>query len=333
MPQNQAPRPKPIDVLMTDDMPTATSTFDDHFIVHRLWQAADRDALLAEVGGRVRGLARAGGTRVDDALMGRLPKLEIVANFGVGYDPVDVQAAARRNVMVTNTPDVLNDEVADLTLGLLLATVRRLPQADRFVREGRWLQGDFPLSPTLRGRRVGILGMGRIGQAIAERCTAFNVEVVYHTRNRREDAAYAWYPSLVEMARVVDVLIAIVPGGPATERMVNAEVLDALGPDGILINVARGSVVDEAALVAALRDGRILAAGLDVFAAEPKVPEELIGMDNVVLLPHVGSATHHTRGAMGQLVLDNLVSWFQGLGPLTPVVETPWSGERSGVQG
>nr|WP_181449484.1 2-hydroxyacid dehydrogenase [Azospirillum thermophilum] len=297
--------------------------FEAAFTVHRLWEAADPQALLAEVGPRIRGLAAGGHVPIDGALMDRLPALELVANFGVGYDKVDVAAAAARGVVVTNTPDVLTEEVADLALGLLLATVRRLPQADRFLREGRWLKGAFPLSTSLRGRTIGILGLGRIGKAVARRCEAFGLEVAYHGRHRQEDVAYRYFGSLVEMARDVDVLIVVTPATAQTERLVNAEVLGALGPDGILINVARGSVVDERAVIDALREKRILAAGLDVFEDEPRVPEELIALDNTVLLPHIGSASVHTRQAMGQLVVDNLRSWFAGQGPLTPVPETP----------
>jgi lactate dehydrogenase-like 2-hydroxyacid dehydrogenase len=231
---------------------------------------------------------------------------------------------SERGIIVTNTPQVLDDEVADLTVGLLLATVRRLPQADRYLREGHWLRGPFPLSPTLRTRTVGMIGMGRIGRKIARRISAFDVPVVYHARGAKPELPWRHYGDLLTMARDVDTLIAIVPGGAGTRHMVNAEVLRALGPEGILINVARGSVVDEPALISALQSGTILGAGLDVFADEPRVPQALVELDNVVLVPHVGSATHHTRGIMGQLVVDNLVSWFQGKGPITPVPETPW---------
>lgn len=282
------------------------------------------DALDSADAKRIRGLATKGGGRVDDALMAKLPNLEIISNFGVGYDSVDAAAAARHGVVVTNTPDVLNEEVADLTLGLLLATVREIPKADRFVRAGRWVGEGFPLGPTLRGKTVGILGMGRIGKAIARRLEAFGVGIVYHTRRPQADLPYAHYPDLIAMARDVDVLVVIVPGGSETFHMVNAAVLEALGPEGILINVARGSVVDEPALLAALQNGTIRSAGLDVFENEPRVPEAFFALDNVVLLPHVGSASHHTRNAMGQLVVDNLLSWFDGKGPLTPVAETPW---------
>lgn len=271
--------------------------------------------------GAVRGIVSGGGRKVNDELMACFPALEIVANFGVGYDTVDVAAAQRRHVMVTHTPGVLDEEVADLTLGLLLATVRRIPQADRYVREGRWPGGPFPLSPSLRGRKVGMVGLGRIGLAVARRLEGFGVPVLYHTRNRRADVPYVWHGNLVELARAVDVLVVLVPGGAQTRHLVNADVLEALGPQGILVNVARGSVVDEVALVDALLTGRIGAAGLDVFALEPHVPEALMDCDNVVLLPHVGSGTFATRAAMGQLVVDNLLGWFAGQGPVTPVPE------------
>ncbi|MFG1427006.1 2-hydroxyacid dehydrogenase [Roseixanthobacter glucoisosaccharinicivorans] len=284
----------------------------------------DFEAAIAAHGSEIRGIATRGKRKVDDALMARLPKLEIIANFGVGYDTVDAAAAAARGIVVSNTPDVLNEEVADLALGLLLATVREIPQADRFVRSGGWKKGAFPLGATLRDRTVGIVGMGRIGKAIAKRLDAFGVPVVYHTRRAQPDVGYTHYPDLVTMAREVDTMILILPGGAATRGLVNAEVLAALGPNGILINVARGTVVDEPALVDALTNKTILAAGLDVFVDEPNAPEALFALDNVVLLPHVGSSTHFTRTAMGQLVVDNLLSWLDGKGPVTPVAETPW---------
>ncbi|NML91827.1 2-hydroxyacid dehydrogenase [Sphingobium sp. TB-6] len=308
-----------VDVLMTD--PMHTSTIDQTlagFTVHRLWQATDPEALLADVGGQVRGLI-ASGRPVSAALLDRLPALEIIANFGVGYDRIDMAAAAARGLTVTNTPGVLDDEVADFTIGLLLATIRRLPQADGFLRSGCWTAGAFPLSPTLRGRCVGLLGLGNIGQAIARRLEAFGVPIAYHSRHPRTDVPYTYHPTVEALAKASDVLILSLPGGSETRHLVNADVLDRLGRDGVLINVARGSVVDEAALIAALRDGRILAAGLDVFTREPQIPAELIAMENVVLLPHIGSASVQTRAAMGDLVLANIVGWFEGRGAVTPV--------------
>ena len=298
-----------------------------HFTVHRLARTADRDAFLASVG-HVRAMAVSAPVQpIDDALLARLPKLEIIASFGVGYDHVDALAAAKRGIIVTHTPDVLTEEVADTALGLLLCTVRELPQAERYLRAGKWRERDYKLSrATLRNRTVGLVGMGRIGLAIARRLEAFGVPIAYHTRRTRPELAYRHYPNLVDMARAVDILMVIVPGGPATRNMIDAEVLAALGPDGILINIARGSVVDEPALIAALRERRIMAAGLDVFAKEPEVPEELLAMENVVLFPHLGSASTFTREKMDQLVVDNILAWAARKPPLTPVPETPWRG-------
>jgi lactate dehydrogenase-like 2-hydroxyacid dehydrogenase len=312
------------DLLATGPlMPFMEEELGAAFALHRLPKDG-REAFVAAVGPKVRAIATAGGAPVNGELLAKLPKLEIVANFGVGYDSVDAKAAAARGVVVTNTPDVLTDEVADLSVALLLATVRELPRAEQYLRAGKWLERPFAFSATLRDRTIGILGLGRIGQAIARRLEPFGRPIVYHSRNPMPDVPWRHYPDLVAMARDVDVLIVIAPGGPATKNIVNRAVLEALGPNGILINVARGSLVDEPALVEALRDKTILAAGLDVFADEPRVPQALIDMDNVVLLPHVGSATHLTRRAMGQLVIDNLKSWAAGNGPLTPVAETPW---------
>jgi lactate dehydrogenase-like 2-hydroxyacid dehydrogenase len=316
--------PKPDLILTGPMMPLIEEQADQLFAVHRLAKAKDRNALIAEIAPRIRAIATAGHFPVDAALMQKLPKLEIVANFGVGYDSVDVKWAGAHGIVVTNTPDVLNEEVADTTLALLLQTVRQLPQAERYLRAGKWLEKPFPLSHTLRDRTVGMVGMGRIGKAIARRIESFGVPIVYHSRKPATGVSYKHYPDLVVMARDVDVLIVIVPGGAGTKNMINAEVLKALGPNGILVNVARGSVVDEPALIEALKSKTILSAGLDVFAEEPRVPQALIEMDHVVLLPHVGSGSHYTRRAMGQLLVDNLASWAKGAGPLTPVPETPW---------
>lgn len=312
------------DILMTAPMlPVVTETLERRFTLHRLWEQADKPGFLADIGPRIRGLATSTlFGRVDAGLIDALPGLEIIASFGVGYDNVDAALAAERGIVVTNTPGVLDEEVADLTIGLLLATIRRLPQAERFLREGRWTKGAFPLSPTLRGRRVGIVGLGNIGKAIARRLEGFAVEIAYHGRHRQPDIAYAYHATLPALAEASDVLIAIVPGGKGTHHMIDAGVLRALGPDGVLINVARGSVVDEAALIAALGDGTILAAGLDVFEAEPQVPQALIDLPNAVLLPHLGSASVHTRDAMGRMVADNLIGWFEARQPLSPVPET-----------
>jgi lactate dehydrogenase-like 2-hydroxyacid dehydrogenase len=290
-----------------------------------------REKFFSNRAPQVRGIAVAATTeRIDGPFMSWFPRLEIISSFGVGYDHVDAVWAGAHGITVTNTPDVLTEEVADTALGLLLCTVRELPQAERYLRSGRWVQRDYRLSKaTLRNRTVGLVGMGRIGQAIARRLDAMRVPVVYHSRRPAAGVTHRHYPKLTDMAREVDVLLVITPGGKGTRNLINAEVLQALGEDGILINVSRGSVVDQPALIAALKAGTILSAGLDVFVGEPKVPQELIELDHVVLLPHVGSASVHTRDAMGQLVVDNLIAWAAGKPPLTPVPETPWPPKRA----
>jgi lactate dehydrogenase-like 2-hydroxyacid dehydrogenase len=289
----------------------------EKFTVHRLFEASDRNAMLAEIGPRIRGIA---GGSVDAALMDRLPALEIIANFGVGYDSIDTAAAKARNVRVTNTPNVLNDAMAEITIGLMIALARRLPQADRYVRDGKWPSGSFPLQSELTGKTVGILGLGRIGKEIAVRCQAMKMRVVYFGRHRQPREPFLYYDNLVAMARDVDWLVIIAPGGKATERIVNREVLEALGPQGRLVNMARGTLVDEPVMVEMLQAGRLAGAALDVFEKEPEVPQALFGLDNVVLSPHQGSATGETRFLMGQLVVDNLVAHFNGEPLLTPVV-------------
>jgi hypothetical protein len=298
------------------------------FAVHRL--GPDREALLQTIGSRIRAIASSvTQERIGSELLSALPKLEIIATFGVGYDHIDVGYAAAHGITVTNTPQVLTEEVADTALGLLLCTVREFPQAERYLRAGRWSEKPYPLSrATLRNRTVGLVGMGAIGQAIARRLDAMLVPVVYHSRRPAAGVRHRHYPRLIDMARDVTVLLVITPGGAETRNLVNAGVLEALGPEGILINMARGSVVDETALITALREGSIMAAGLDVYLNEPKVPPELIAMDNVVLFPHLGSASVHTRTRMDQLVVDNLLAWAAGKPPLTPVPETPWRPQR-----
>src|SRR5580692_933054 len=316
---------KPEVMLIGPLKPVVVKGLDAVCTVHKVVAAKDPDAFIA-AHSHVRAIACSDtACKIPGDLMARFPNLQLVSSFGVGYDHMDVKYAAAHNVVLTNTPDVLTEEVADTALGLLLCTVRELPQAERYVRAGKWKERGYPLTKaTLRNRTVGMVGMGAIGQAIARRLEAFGVPVVYHTRKKRPEVAYRHYASLIDMARDVDTLIAIVPGGAATQNMINAEVLDALGPNGIVINLARGSVVDEPALIKELKDKRILAAGLDVYAKEPEVPQELIDMDNVVLLPHVGSASVHTRQKMDQLVADNILAWAAGKPPLTPVPETPW---------
>jgi len=295
-------------------------------MLHRVGDAKDRDALLKEVGGRVRAIASSvTAERIGGELMAKLPKLEIVSTFGVGYDHIDIQWAASHGVTVTNTPQVLTEEVSDTALGLLLCTVREFPQAERYLRAGNWTERAYPLTKaTLRNRTVGMVGMGAIGQAIARRLDAMKTPVVYHSRRPAAGVPYRHYSKLLDMARDVNILLVITPGGADTKNLIDAEVLKALGPEGILINMARGSVVDEDALIKALKDKTIMSAGLDVYLREPVVPPELIAMENVVLFPHLGSASVYTRTQMDQLVVDNLLAWAAGKPPLTPVPETPW---------
>lgn len=321
---------KALDVLMpAKGMALIEDEISARLPLHRLWLEPNPDLWLAEWAPRIRAIAMTGGhAPTDEAYMRQYPKLEIISSFGVGYDNIDAKAAARLGITVTNTPGVLDDEVADTALGLMIMTVRQLPQAEQYLRVGQWsAKGAYPLSPSLRGRTVGIFGLGRIGKAIATRISAFGLDVVYHGRQAQTDVPYRHYSSLIGMAKAVDILIVIAPGGPATHHIINAEVLQALGPDGVLINVARGSLVDEKALIEALRNKTILAAGLDVFEHEPSVPQELLALDNAVLLPHVGSASVKTRRAMADCVVSNLFAWADGKPPLTPVPETPWQGQ------
>ncbi|AWI90985.1 2-hydroxyacid dehydrogenase [Methylobacterium sp. DM1] len=322
------PAETPDILLIRQTRPDVAERLAERFRLHRMEEAPNRAAFLDTVGPRIRALAVGAMCPIDAALFDRLPRLEIVASFGVGYDTIDVGEAHRRGIVVTHTPDVLSDEVADLALGLLLATLRRIPQADRYLRAGRWRERSFPLTTSFRERRVGILGLGRIGRAIARRLEGFGVTIAYHGRTPQDGVPYAYHDSLLGLARAVDTLIVAAPGGSGTNGIVDAGVLAALGADGIVVNIARGSVIDEAALIAALQSGTILGAGLDVFENEPHVPQALIDLEQTVLLPHVGSGSHHTRAAMGRLLTDNLFSWFDGKGPVTPVPETPWKGRR-----
>jgi lactate dehydrogenase-like 2-hydroxyacid dehydrogenase len=321
---------KPDVLLIGQKKPVMVKGLDPKVVLHYLADAKDQDAFLKSVSDKVRAIAIAyTANKLDAAFMQKLPKLEQISSFGVGYDHIDAKWAGEHGIVVTNTPEVLNEEVADTALGLLLCTVREMPQAERYLRAGKWLQGHYPLTKaTLRNRTVGMVGMGRIGKAIARRLEAFGVPVVYHSRNPQKGASYKYYPKLIDMARDVDTLMVIVPGGATTANMINAEVLKALGPQGILINMARGSVVDEPALIEALKNRTIYSAGLDVFAKEPNVPQELLDMDHIVLFPHLGSSTEVTRAAMDQLVVDNILAWAAGKPPLTPVVETPYPPRR-----
>jgi lactate dehydrogenase-like 2-hydroxyacid dehydrogenase len=310
---------KPDLLLICPLFPATMAQLDAVYTVHRYYQATDKGAFVAAIADRVRAAATAGHEGMSVALMNRFPKLKIIACFGVGVDGIDVPAARKLGVAVTNTPGVLTECVADNALALVLATMRRTVFNDKFVRAGNWLKGEAPLAEKVSGSRLGIIGLGHIGKAIATRAAAFGMKIAYHTRNRQPDVAYDYYANPVELARYVNVLVVACPGGKATERIVSRDVIEALGKEGYLINVSRGSTVDEPALVDALVNGRLAGAGLDVFAAEPKVPDALLDLDNVVLQPHVSSGTHWTRAAMGQLVVDNLAAYFAGKPLLTPV--------------
>ena len=310
---------KPEILQIVPMLPSVEAALGEAYVVHRYWEVADRAALLGEAGPRIRGVATDGHYGIAPEIMAALPKLEIVASYGVGYDNIDTAACKARGVRASNTPDVLNDAVAELTLGLMLGLCRRIPQADAFVREGAWLERGFGLTGELTGAHAGILGLGRIGKEIARRLQAMRMRVSYHGRREQPFEPYQYYPDLEAMARDVDWLVVIAPGSAETRGMVSRRVLEALGPEGALVNVARGSLIDEAAMVALLADGRLGGAALDVFADEPRVPEALLRLPNVVLSPHQGSATRKTRAAMGDLVVRNLAAHFAGDPLLTPI--------------
>ena len=299
--------------------PAATAEIEKDVTVHRYWEAEDKPGLLAKIADRVTLVATSGHHGCSAEIMQSLPKLELIASFGVGYDAVDIPAAKRHNVRVTNTPDVLSDCVAEMTVALMLAACHRIPHADRYVRNGLWPSGNFPLTDELTGRSVGILGLGRIGKEIARRLQVFKMHVVYHGRHRQNDEPFPYYADLEAMARDVDWLVVIAPGSPSTTGIVSRKVMEALGPKGTLVNMARGSLIDEPAMVELLGSGALGGAALDVFVNEPQVPAELLALPNVVLSPHQGSATHKTRAAMGALVVANLRAHMRGDPLISPV--------------
>jgi len=294
----------------------------ERYTLHRLHEKSDPAAFLVDRGAEIDGIVAPAPIGASAALIDALPNLRVIAGFGVGYDQVDRPAAVRRGVKVSNTPDVLNECVADLAFALLLDVARRVTAADRFVRRGDWLRGRFPVAMRASGKRLGVLGLGRIGRAVARRAQGFGMEVAYCNRHPVEGVPHAWHGTPVELARWCDFLVVTAAGGESTRHLVDREVLQALGPQGVLVNVARGSVVDEAALVEALQSGGIAGAGLDVFEHEPQVPEALLALDNVVLTPHIASGTEETRAAMADLVVENLNSFFASGRLVTPV---PWS--------
>ncbi len=309
-----------IDLLQVSPLPPfLLERLQAEYNVHDFVNPKDADKLLDEVGPRIRGIL-AGGMKGPNAnLINRLENLEIISSFSVGYDATDVAAAHARDVIVTHTPEVLTGDVADLAMTFILMVPRRIGESERFLRSGEWLKGRMDLGTTLKGKRLGILGLGRIGRAVARRAEAFGLQIQYHDIKPLGDLPYRSYPTLVELAEVSDILLVTCEGGEANRGVVNAEVLDALGPNGYLINTARGPIIDQPAMVKALQEGRIAGAGLDVFDGEPEVPQALMEMENVVLTPHIASSTHETRRAMGDLVYDNLKAHFSGKPVLTPV--------------
>jgi hydroxypyruvate reductase len=309
---------KPEILMVVPLMPPCVTALEEQFFVHRLWEVRDPDALLKEIGSRVRAIVTNGSAGASSALIRALPKLEVIVSNGVGTDAIDLTLAKQQGVPVSTTPDVLTDDVADMALGLLLATCRRILSGDQYVRSGQWSKGEMALTQRASGKALGILGLGRVGRALAHRATAMDMKIAY-TQRRPVDVPYLFYPQLLEMANDVDFLAITAAGGEGTRKLVNRPVLEALGPNGILINVARGSIVDEEALVAVLREGKLGSAGLDVFANEPNVPEELKAMPNVVLQPHHASGTIETRLAMGNLVVENLKAHFAGKPLITPL--------------
>jgi hydroxypyruvate reductase len=311
---------KPEIILTAKGHAGTMATLQSEFTAHNLFEAANKDSFFEKCAPRVRGLATFGPLPVDGKLMDALPKLEIISNFGVGVDAINLADAKQRNIIVTNTPDVLNECVADTALALILNTLRKLPQAESYLRAGNWAsRGPYPLTTSLGGKVLGVLGLGRIGEAVAKRAMACGMTIRYHNRNKK-DVPYPYDPDPVTLAKNSDVLVVVTPGGSETAKLVNEKVLQALGPDGYLVNIARGSVVDESVLLRYLQEKKIAGAGLDVFADEPRVPPEFFTLDNAVLFPHVASATVETRKAMGDLQVENLRRHFAGKPVLTRVV-------------
>ncbi|MDP6708890.1 MAG: 2-hydroxyacid dehydrogenase [Alphaproteobacteria bacterium] len=309
-----------IELLQVSQVPPfLVERLEQEFTLHDFIDPADPDRLLDDVGPRIRGILASGMKGPDAALIGRLENLEIIASFSVGFDATDVVAAQARGVIVTHTPEVLTGDVADLAMTFILMAPRRIGESERFLREGRWRQGRMDLGTTVRGKRLGILGLGRIGSAVARRAEVFGLHIGYHDIKPMGDLPYRSYPTLIDLAAASDILLVTCEGGEATRGLVDAAVLEALGPSGFLVNTARGTIVDQPALVAALSEGRIAGAALDVFDGEPEVPAELMAMENVVLTPHIASSTHETRRAMADLVYDNLRAHFDGRPVLTPV--------------
>ena len=306
-------------LLIMSEMPQYfVNLADKDFNTHKLWLQNDEDKYISEVQEKVDAIAVMGGYKITPELMKSMTNLKIIACYGVGYDAIDIDYAKSLGIKVTNTPEVLNDEVADTAIALMLCVYKQIVDADNFARNNSWVNGDFPLSKKFSGSKLGIVGMGRIGKAIAKRAEAFDCVISYHSRNKK-DVKYKFYDNVNELAKDVDTLCIITPGGKETEKLINQKVLKDLGTNGVLINVARGSVVDQDELIYCLKNNIILAAGLDVYVNEPNIPKELIDLKNTVLLPHIASGTVETRNAMGQLVYDNIKNYFEDKPLISPV--------------
>lgn len=310
---------KPDIVLIAQYPPQIMAVLEENFTCHKMYEAPDRAAFLAAVAGKARGLASTGVHGAPRDLILALPKLEIISGFGVGYDAVDLPTVKEKGIVLTNTPNVLTDCVADLGMTLMLDAARRVPQAERFLRDGQWLKGNYPAGVKVTGKRAGICGLGRIGTALAKRLAGFDMEIMYYDIEPKTNLPYRLMPTLLDLARNSDFFFVACYGGPTTRKLIDEEVLRAIGAKGILVNIARGSIVDEAALVRVLEDKALGAAGLDVFEDEPNVPAKLLTFDNVVVTPHIASNTHETRAAMGKLMCDNLIAYFSGKPVLTRV--------------
>ena len=310
---------KPDLLLIGPLIPHAMVQLEAAYNVHRYDLAVDKETLIERLAPELTAIATRGDYPLNGALMKRFPRLKVIASSGVGYDGVDIESARALGIAVTNSAGGASECVADMTLGLILSTVRRIAWQDRYVRAGNWPKAPAPLVDKVWGEQLGIIGLGEIGHAIARRAQGFRMEIAYHGRRRQPDVAYAYYESPVELARDSRILVIAMPGGKVNQGFVGREVIDALGPDGYLINISRGSNVDEPYLVDALVNKRLAGAGLDVFSDEPRVPSALFSLDNVVLQPHAGSGTHATRNALGQFVVDNLAAHFANKPLLTPV--------------
>lgn len=312
-------------LLIMSEMPKfLVSLFDQSYNTFKVWEQRgsalnkDKEEYISKISKDIDAIAVMGGTKISAELMKSMPNLKVIGCYGVGYDAIDVKFAHTAGIKVTNTPEVLNDEVADTAIALMLNVYKKIIEAEKFARDNLWVNGEFPLSRKFTGTKLGIVGMGRIGKAIAKRAEAFDCIISYHSRNKT-DVKYQYYKNINDLAKEVDTLCIITPGGKETEKLINRTVLNNLGKNGIIINVARGSVIDQDELINCLKTNVIAGAGLDVYANEPNIPEELIKLKNTVLLPHIASATVETRNAMGQLVFDNIKAYFENKPLISPV--------------